>query len=200
MSIYITESDIKAIVKYYSSEEFDGMDNDKPKLKARIIGFFKYGISHVSDTEGSSINSLIGVGNEILTYDTLERVIQYLNDRKEDGSITFAEQILLDLNVIGDQENLKKIWLYAKSKAPTKGHTTLTKSKEPPAPKVVRVALPKGKTPQEIREIVSKATDKRTPKSTKSTKGGSHKTKIQFTRKYKRRTSRKNKSYKVRRT
>jgi len=30
--------------------------------------------------------------------------------------------------------------------------------------------------------------------------GGSHKTKIQFTRKYKRRTSRKNKSYKVRRT
>jgi len=197
----MTESDIKAIVKYYSSEEFDKTNNDKPILKARIIGFFKYSISHVSDTEGSSINSLIGVGNEILTYDTLEQVIQYLNYRKKDGSITLSEQMLLDLYVIGDQENLKKIWLYAKSKAsakaPTKGHTTLTKSKEPPAPKVVRVALPKGKTPQEIRQIVSKATDKRTPKSTK---GGSHKTKIRYSRKYKRRSSRKNKSYKVRRT
>jgi hypothetical protein len=74
----MTESDIEAIVKYYNSQEFAGKNNDKPNLMKRVIGFFKYGISHVSDTEGSSINSLIGVDNEILTYETFEEVIKYL--------------------------------------------------------------------------------------------------------------------------
>ena len=64
------------------------------------------------------------------------------------------------------------------SKAPAKGHSTLTKDK----------------TPQRTTTTI-----KQKPTSSK-TKGGSQKTKIQFTRKYKRRTSRKNKSYKVRRT
>lgn len=41
---------------------------------------------------------------------------------------------------------------------------------------------------------------KSNPKKQPPKKGGSHKTKIQYTRKYKRRPSRKNKSYKVRRT
>ena len=72
---------------------------------------------------------------------------------------------------------MKQIWLYAKSRleATTGSH----------APE---------KTPKDRTKSVGKLVEARV------TKGGSHKTKIRYSRKYKRRTSRKNKSYKVRRT